>query len=45
MAWILLGIMSILENNYFGGNWMPKSDAEMVCDLIIMGVAAIVATR
>jgi hypothetical protein len=42
MQWVLIAIMFWAENQYFGWNAKPKSDAEMVCDLMILGVAAIV---
>ena len=46
LAIILLAILyGFVETTYFGGNFFPKSDAEMICDgigLILFSLAFLV---
>ena len=44
-GWFVVAGMIFSENNYFGWNALPKSDAEMVCDLIILATAALLWGR
>lgn len=30
IIWIVIWVISF--NSYFGWNWIPKSDAELICD-------------
>lgn len=32
MTWIIFILWFILYNQYFGWNFFPKSDAELICD-------------
>jgi hypothetical protein len=41
MIWIAAILFGLSETAYFGWNWSPKSDAEMVCDGITMILAAL----
>ena len=44
---ILLGVVGWMYNNYFGNNWHPQSDAEMVCDMLfaILAVLVVIAWK
>jgi hypothetical protein len=47
---ILMGaalLFATLETLYFGGNWAPQSRAELVCDIIALGmlIAGVALTR
>jgi hypothetical protein len=39
--WIFATAAFIGENSYFGWNMVPKSDAEMIADLIVLAIFAI----
>jgi len=46
MLWMLALIFGIVSNAWFGWNWMPKSDAEVICDgmgLLLLAVACAVS--
>ena len=48
MNWTILFIAivaGISENIYFGWNITPKSDSEMVCDLIVLAILAMAAIK
>ncbi len=34
-------LFAIIETIYFGGNWKPKSEAEIICDKIALLMSAI----
>jgi len=41
VLWLICIAFFIESNAHFGWNWMPKSDAELVCDGITLLLAAI----
>lgn len=44
MLWLLPILFAVASNGYFGWNWTPKSDAEMICDgivFVLVGIAAV----
>lgn len=41
MKWLIILLMFVSETRYFGWNLSAKSDAEIICDLIILATAAI----
>jgi ammonia channel protein AmtB len=45
MLWLLAIVFAGLSNAYFGWNWRPKSDAEMICDGIVFVLVAIAASK
>lgn len=36
LAFILALFFSMWSNRYFGGNWFPKSDAELIADGMVI---------
>ncbi len=32
MSWVALIVYGLVYNQYFGWNWSPKSEAEVICD-------------
>jgi len=41
MLWLLALLFAIASNAYFGWNWTPQSDAEVICDGIVFLLVAV----
>jgi hypothetical protein len=41
MLWLFAATFAAVSNSYFGWNWVPKSEAELICDGIALLLAAI----
>lgn len=40
-VFFLAVVFSLMANRYFGWNWKPESDAELICDGIVFLLAAL----
>lgn len=41
MLWMIAIIFGVASNAWFGWNWTPKSDAEVICDGIVLLLVAV----